>query len=383
MNKNINYIDNVEAFESICKYIRNNVDIIGIDTEFIRQHTYYPILCLIQLIYFDGNINNYKTIAIDTIKIKNITSFLKILKIKKIKKIFFSFSQDIDAFYFLTKDKINNVEDIQIMLEFCGYNPNIGYANCVEQILNIEFKKNKSLQISNWLERPLSNQQLKYAINDVIYLIPIYNYLLDLIKQNNNYDYYINEISNIIKNKNKKYLINNSWKKLKFNLHKKNISYVLLLKELCKWREEKAIDLNIIRHLVIDDYVLEILATHKPRSINELKLLYNDNSELIYIKKIYKKEILEIIDNFIINHEKLYKDDIFYTCEKGFPEKELLNIKYKEINAISNKLNISTSRTLSKMDIILIMMKYEKKRKILYGWKYNIFKNIFNKNIKK
>ena len=143
----VEYIDELQKLHIACKYIKQNTNIIGIDTEFIRKHTYYPILCLVQVIFFDSNISKYKTFIIDTIKITDIKYFLQILNSNKIKKIFFSFSQDIDAFLYLMKNKkIHNVDDIQIMMEFCSYNTNIGYANCVTKILNVSFTKNKALQ---------------------------------------------------------------------------------------------------------------------------------------------------------------------------------------------------------------------------------------------
>lgn len=216
----VEYIDDLQKLHIACKYIRQNTNIIGVDTEFIRRHTYYPVLCLVQVIFFDSNIGKYKTFIIDAIKITDIKDFLQILNSNKIKKIFFSFSQDIDAFLYLMKNKkIHNVDDVQIMMEFCSYNTNIGYANCVTKILNVSFTKNKALQISNWQKRPLKQEQIDYAVSDVVYLIPMYNYLYKSLVENSNYNHYISEIKYILKSKNKNELINNSWKKLKFLLH--------------------------------------------------------------------------------------------------------------------------------------------------------------------
>lgn len=377
------YIDNLISLRKTCKYIERNVDIIGVDTEFIRKTTYYPILYLVQLSYFDKNINNYNILIIDVLKIKNITALLRIIHSKHIKKIFFSFSQDLDAFMYLMEGSfVNNVDDLQIMLEFCGYNSNIGYADCIKTIFGIEFKKDKCLQISNWGKRPLSKKQLEYAENDVYYLIDIYKELYNNMQQNDNYRYYASEIKHILKSKNEKYMIDNSWKKIKFNLHKKHVDYVLLLKELCKWREIEAIKLNKCRKLIISDEILEQFAINKPRTKNDLKLLYTWNKNLINVKKEYKDALLDIINNFIINYNNTYKDDIYYISEKGLPNKDIVNNIYTKIENIAEKQNISMTRCLSKMDIISILNKYEKKRTILYGWKFELFADIF-KNIEK
>lgn len=124
---------------------------------------------------------------------------------------------------------------------------------------------------------------------------------------------------------------------------------------------------------------MDLLAEHKPTTVKELKLLYINNADLINLQKIHKHELLEIINNFIKQNGDLYDNDIFYISEKNFPDKLLLNDIYKQVVQLSNKLNISPTRTINKMEIMLLLTKYETKRNILYGWKYDIFKYIFLK----
>ena len=352
------YIDNIEEFKELCKFIVKNIDVIGIDTEFIRHYTYYPKLSLIQIVF---EYNNKKNIYIvDMLLINDISPFKKILKSRKIKKVFFSFSQDLDAFLYYTKH-INNIEDVQLIMEFSGYNENMSYANAIKKILNINYRKNKALQNGDWEKRPLTEQQIIYASKDVIYLLDMYKEAIKHISAKN-YKYYKNEIKHVLKFKNEKYLINNVWKKSKFLLHKKTVEYVLLFREIAKWRESEAIKNNCIRSFIIEDEDIDILIKNKVRNIKDLKALYS-YSNILNLRKEYKVDIVNIIDNFYNKYDGSFGNTIFYMIEKGFIYKNKMLEIYKKVQEISKENNIFIERTLSKTDIIFLIMNYEKKER--------------------
>ena len=366
------YINNVKDFKELCDFIVKNVNVIGIDTEFIRHYTYYPKLSLIQIVFEYKNKKNIY--IVDILLINDISPFKKILKSKKIKKIFFSFSQDLDAFLYHTK-YINNIEDIQLILEFSGCNENMSYANAVKKILNINFRKNKALQNGDWEKRPLTDQQIIYASKDVIYLLDMYKEVVKHIGIKN-YKYYKNEIKYILKFKDKKYLADNAWKKSKFLLHKKTVEYVLLFREIAKWRELEAIKNNSIRSFIIEDEDIDLLIKNKIRNSKDLKALYSYRN-ILNLKKEYKIDIVNIINNFYSKYDSSFGNTIFYMIEKGFIYKNKMLEIYKKVQEISEENNIFIERSLSKTDIIFLIMNYEKKRSIIYGWKYCLFSNIF------
>ena len=369
----INYIDNIDDLNKLCRFIKKNIKIIGIDTEFIRHFTYYPKLSLIQLGF---TYKNEKMLyVIDVLNMSDIGLFAKILKSKKIKKVFFSFSQDLDAFLYYTKH-INNIEDVQLIMEFSGYQEVMSYAKAIKEVLKINFKKDKAIQSGDWNQRPLVKSQLEYASDDAAYLLDLYYEVLKHISARN-YKYYKNEIEYTLKFKKEKYLIKNAWKKSKFLLHKKTIEYMLLFKEIAKWREKVAIENNKIRSLILEDDDIDVLVRNKPRTMLTLKFLYG-YKDILSLKKEYKIELVSIINNFYNKYSKSFGDTIFYMLEKGFPYKKKLQDLYKKVQKISKDNNIFLERTLSKTDLIFLLMNYEKKRSIIYGWKYNIFSNILN-----
>jgi ribonuclease D len=373
------YIIDTTSLEETCNDIRNSTNIIALDTEFIRKHTYYPMLCLIQISYFSKKTNSYKNIIIDTVDSGIILdSFFLILSDKKIKKIIHSFDEDVTVFYSLNNKIISNVDDTQIMAEFCGYKSTMGYISLTNEILNTNFNKSKNTQHSNWKKRPLTQKQLDYATMDVKYLIPLYNSLLKKIKECGNYDYYIDEIRHVLKFKEKDHIIANSWKKIKFILHRKNLDYVLLIRELCRWRERKAIENNIIRTNIMDDETLKKIALARPKNIEEFRMIFLDVKCILDMKKSYRQEIVDIISDFDKIYKDYYNDNTYYSNEKGFVYEDLLKELYNKIIKISEKLNISNNRAINKSDIISIIMKYEYKKDILYGWKRKVFGDLFS-----
>lgn len=375
------YINETKQLENMCIELVENTNIIALDTEFIRKSTYYPVLCLIQINYYtkDGISKNF---IVDTLNKKiNLTCFYKlVLNNDKIKKVIHSFGQDIEALNYISNTKINNVDDTQVMAEFCFCDSNLSYSNLAEQILNIDFTKNKNIQVSNWKRRPLSEKQKKYAVNDVIYLIPIYKVLLEKLKNSGNYKHYLDEV-NFQLNKNKKYMLKNSWKKIKFDFDNQNLNYVFLLKELCKWRENEAIRNNTIRGNIVANGVLEEIAKFRPRTQEKFKEIFTYSKYKFNLSRVQKQEILDIVNEFCKYLDPKYDNILYYTNEKHFIYKDLLNSIYEKIKKIAEKHKISMSLTINKTDIIALIMNYEDENNILYGWKKELFGDIF-KDIK-
>ena len=240
--------------------------LIGIDTEFYRVDTYYPKLCLIQLA------NKSSSIFLDPItQDLNYKLLKKLLFNTRIKKIFHAARQDIEIFFNIYKKIPVPVYDIQIYLEQLGYNHSVSYAKACKDLLNI--KINKKNQFIDWRVRPLDSNKIKYALNDVKHLIPIFDIIKQKIKSKNlkqirfRHQKIIN--LNIYAEK-----INNAWEKVKFkpcNRYELNN-----LKKYSKIREKIAIQKDVpVRRVVSDE---------------EIKLICKQNID----KEIKKKIMLKL-----------------------------------------------------------------------------------------
>ena len=363
------YIDNTEDLIELCKEIKNTSNVIGIDTEFIKGREYFPALSLIQISFFNGK--NIKNSVIDVISDEiKLDSFFKILNDEKIKKIFHSCSQDLEGLYYLSNFIVKSVEDTQIMAEFCGIRSNLGYTDLAKEILKVSIKKNKKIQISNWMKRPLTDDQLRYAVDDVDYLLDMYIYLLNKLNSNGNYNYYKAEMKIKYSENMIEHIIDNSWKKNRFKIGNKTKYYINLIKKITKIREKFSMKNNTIRDITLSDNLIKILISIQPKSIKEWNESFKDNCELLNKSNEMKKEIIEVFlqNNEVENNEK-YIIDV-----KNIPN--ILH-KYEEINdyivSTCKKLEISPDIATNKLDIISYLSDSEKLEDVYDSWKIELF----------
>ena len=189
----MHYVKDTNHLAELCSKI-NKSKFLAIDTEFIREKTYWPKLCLIQV--FNGE---DKIIIDPLVKGLDLKPFFKILSNNEIVKIFHSGRQDIEIFYNLTKKIPKNIYDTQIAAMVCGFGDSIGYENLVSQLLGK--KIDKTSRLTNWSNRPLSKKQINYAISDVTHLFEIYPLIKDKIINNKRESWVKEEIKILISKK--------------------------------------------------------------------------------------------------------------------------------------------------------------------------------------
>ena len=171
---NFEYIDTPEALADYCERI-SGADALAIDTEFVRTRTLVPQLGLIQV--YDGEHLG----LIDPVALQDLTAFNLILTNPKIIKVLHSCSEDLDALWFNLKVIPEPLFDSQFAANLLDMGQTLGYANLVEQMLNVHVDKGESR--TDWIRRPLSAQQLEYAAADVFYLLPVYRQLAERITE--------------------------------------------------------------------------------------------------------------------------------------------------------------------------------------------------------
>ncbi|MFT6329693.1 MAG: ribonuclease D [Bermanella sp.] len=171
---NFEYIDTPEALTDYCARIAT-ADALAIDTEFVRTRTLVPQLGLIQV--YDGEHLG----LIDPVALDDLSAFNEILVNPSIIKVLHSCSEDLDALWFNLKVIPAPLFDSQFAANLLDMGQTLGYANLVEQMLNVHVDKGESR--TDWIARPLSVEQLKYAAADVFYLLPVYRQLAAQIQE--------------------------------------------------------------------------------------------------------------------------------------------------------------------------------------------------------
>ena len=196
------------SLNAFCAKLKNS-DFIAVDTEFLREKTYYPHLCLIQI--SDPNKN---AAAIDPLAEGiDLTPVYALLFDPEILKIFHAGRQDIEIFYHLNTQVVEPIFDTQIAAMVCGYGDSVGYENLVRNITGGHI--DKSSQYTDWSHRPLSAKQIDYALGDVTHLVDIYKNLAKELDKKGRLEWVFEE-ENILSNP-QTYEIrpDNSWTRIK------------------------------------------------------------------------------------------------------------------------------------------------------------------------
>ena len=350
-------VDNDTLKEFINKCLKQKV--LAIDTEFIRDNTYYPILCLVQIAGKDF------AAAIDPLSGINMKPVWDLLSNEKILKIFHAGRQDIEIFLNLTGEIPKPIYDTQIAAMFCGFGEQVGYERLVEKFLGLSI--NKENQFTNWLQRPLTKSQLDYAISDVTHLIKIFPSINKLIEEADRQKWVHKEIEQL--NKKDIYNVNpeEAWKKIKIKYSKPET--LNILKTLAKWRENECKRRNIPRNRLIRDETLVNISLFKPKKIDSLKKIrglpknfsQNDLNEIIKMINIAEK-----IDSEM-------RSQVFKFNKKSNVNKCSLDLLKLLLVYCSKESGLAEKLIADTVDLKSILDGKRDGLKVFEGWRYDIF----------
>lgn len=258
---------------------------ITVDTEFVREHTYWSQLCLIQVGL------STEAVAIDPLEEgMDLSPFLELLQDPHVIKVFHSARQDVEIFYHLTGKTPFPLFDTQIAAMVCGFGESVGYDALVQKFAKISI--DKSSRYTQWGQRPLTKKQLDYALGDVTHLRLVYEKLLKHIEKENRLHWLEEEL--FILQSPKTYEIDPYavWEKIRAK--SANARMLAVLRELAAWREITAQKRNVPRGRILQDITMLALAASSPRSLSELKKMRGLAPSLLVDKQA--KVILELIE---------------------------------------------------------------------------------------
>ena len=243
---------------------------IALDTEFLREKTYYAKLCLIQIEAND------KRACIDPLLIDDLTSLNKLLQNPDIMKVFHAAHQDIEILSQVMGVMPAPIFDTQIAASVLGYGDQMGYARLVEQMLGVKLSKTQSR--TDWTRRPLKEIQLEYAIDDVRYLAQMYPKMLEALTSRNRLNWLNKDFERATDPKT--YALNprERWKKVRGN-QVLNSQQLAVLRELAAWREQRAEKSDIPRKWIVSDDILLDFARQQPSSSEAIEEMRGINPE--------------------------------------------------------------------------------------------------------
>ena len=350
-----------DALAALCARLARS-EFVTVDTEFMRENTYWPELCLVQIA------NTEEAAAIDPLaEGLDMAPLLELLtENDEVLKVFHAGGQDVEIIVNMTGKTPSPVFDTQIAMMAISQSEQIGYANLVETWLNITI--DKGARFTDWSRRPLTERQIEYAIGDVTHLSKIFPKILKKLIKTGRGAWLDAEMEKLADAS--KYIIDpdTSWKRIRSP--GRNPQVLGRLKALAAWREGEAQHKNIPRGRIMRDETLADIASHPPKKqgdlakVRGLSAAWKDND--------IGKRMMKII----ADAEPLSKAEMPEKMKRGAPLgkegalvadllKLLLKIRAREIDV--------AARLLTRADEMEALAAGVRDLKVLQGWRYDVF----------
>jgi ribonuclease D len=245
-----------EALADLCGRLAK-ADFVTVDTEFMRENTYWPELCLLQIA------DSEEAAAIDPMAPGlDMSPLLDLLTDnEEVLKVFHAGGQDVEIIYNLTGRTPHPIFDTQIAMMAISQSEQIGYSNLVESWLGISV--DKGARFTDWSRRPLDKRQIEYAIGDVTHLAKIFPKILARLKKTGRGVWLDAEMEKLADPANYRNDPSLAWRRIK--AAGRNAAVLGRLKALGAWREHEAQDKNIPRGRIVRDETLADIASHPPK----------------------------------------------------------------------------------------------------------------------
>jgi ribonuclease D len=276
-------ITTTEALAGLCTRLATH-DFVAVDTEFMRESTFWPILCLIQLAGPDEEaVVDPMADGID------LAPFFALMADQRVTKVFHAARQDVEIIYIKAKTIPQPLFDSQVAAMVCGFGESISYVNLVKQLVGADI--DKTSRFTDWSRRPLSVKQLDYALGDVTHLRGVYAKLKAELEASERAHWLEEEMSTLLDPGSYMTQPEDAWKRLKLKVRGRKGLSVLI--ELAAWRERLAHAQDVPRARILRDDALYDIANHAPTEtakLSELRTLSDG-----FARSGRAKEIIEAV----------------------------------------------------------------------------------------
>ncbi len=356
----IQYINTPEKLAILCQDL-SGAPWLALDTEFLREKTYYSKFCLLQIA------TPSLVACVDPLALENIDNLLDIIYNPEVVKVFHSARQDLEIFYHLRGSLPAPVFDTQIAAPLLGFQDNPGYAMLVSSWLNVNLTKEHTR--TDWSFRPLSEGQIAYAADDVIYLAEIYQRMhkkltglgrLDWLKDD--FDH-LSDVTVYQASPEKAWLKMRGLKKLT----KKQLS---VAQSLAQWRERIAQQENRPRNWLLRDDLIIDLARLQPGKIVELIKVRNIHERTV---KRYGHELCALIQE-AVKKEPVQRDEIVAHVDKNNHHDAIVDILNAVVRIRAKENSISPSVLASRKQLDELLQNATESC-LLQGWRASMVGN--------
>jgi ribonuclease D len=334
---------------------------VTVDTEFLRDKTYYSKLCLIQI----ADDNEYH--AIDTLSAGlDLKPFYDLMENESVVKVFHAAKQDIEIFVNHANVIPTPLFDSQIAAMVCGFGDSIGYEKLVASFCNEQL--DKSTRFTDWSRRPLTERQIDYALGDVTHLRTIYKKLKSQLEKSRRESWLKEELEELMDRET--YIVHpeNAWQRIK--IRNNNRRFNAIVRKVAEWREDQAQSRNLPRNRIMRDEVLLELSAVRPQHTNALTSIRGLGANFASSKA--GKSVIEAIKEA----SELPEDQLPViprrppTSQNTDPIVELLKVLLK---LVCKSENVAPKLIANAEDLEKIAEDDHTNVKALKGWRYDIF----------
>ena len=338
----------------------SGAEFVAVDTEFMRETTYYPKLCLVQLCA------NQKTVCIDPLaEGLDLSALYELMQNPDIVKVFHAGRQDLEIFVHLTGSVPQPVYDTQIAAMVCGLGDQVGYDKLVQHYTGKSI--DKSSRFTNWAERPLTDRQLKYAADDVIYLAEIYPQMVAYLNKATRTHWVESELNSLTDKS--VYLPDPAmiWRRLKFRGGRPDM--VNRLAKLAEWREVEAQRRDVPRGRLLRDDTLIDLAGSNPKTGAEFRKIRGfpggETGKLVKPVLNVLKQAAETPKQDYPRLDRLEKQDK--------PPQALIELLRVLLKHVTEEHEVASRLIASADDLEKLALDDKADIPALSGWRYEIF----------
>jgi len=354
-------ITTTDALADLCERLSKS-EFVTVDTEFMRENTYWPELCLVQIA------NDKEAAAIDPLADGiDLQPLLDLLtENEDVLKVFHAGGQDVEIIVNLTGKTPHPIFDTQIAMMAISQSEQIGYANLVESWLSITI--DKGARFTDWSRRPLTDRQIEYAIGDVTHLSEIFPEILKKLVKTGRGAWLDAEMEKLAEVSNYVTDPDLAWRRIRSQ--GRNPQVLGRLKALAAWRESEAQHKNIPRGRIMRDETMADIASHPPKQQKDLAKVRGLSAA--WRENDIGKRLMKVIEKA----GPLDKDEMPEKMKRGAPLgkegalvadllKLLLKIRAREIDV--------AARLLTKADEMEALAAGIRELPVLNGWRYDVF----------
>ena len=341
-----------------------NEKYITIDTEFLRERTYFSKLCLVQLA-IPGDEDENAVIVDTLVENLDLAPLYRIFQDQDIVKVFHAARQDLEIFYLDSGIFPYPLFDTQIAAMVCGFGDQVAYETLVRQLAKQTL--DKSSRFTDWSRRPLTDAQKKYALADVTHLRVIYEFLSEKLIKTGRLKWVEEELKNLVSPEIYDVNPKNSWRRLKTKSNSRR--FLGLVASLAEFRENFAQTKNIPRNRVIKDDALLELASNKPKNLDEL------SKSRLLLREARKGEVASGLLAAIekgLNIPDLELPEKKEKLDKGIVNSALSDLLRVLLKSCSESTGVASKLIASAGDLDALAAG-DRSIAALSGWRYEVF----------